>query len=114
MVGLVTLLVQSAFYKVKDMPDVEQALKVILVISTVLMTPVVLVLSKVVLARGLFHGRKFRAREVVVLCRVHHAWSVVRLDHRLLGQLHARARTTSRTTREASPGLPACRRMCAL
>ena len=48
-VGLVTLLVQSAFYKVKDMPDVEQALKVILVISTVLMTPVVLVLSKLCL-----------------------------------------------------------------
>ena len=34
-VGLLTLLVQSAFYKVKEMPDVEQALKGILVISTV-------------------------------------------------------------------------------
>ena len=44
-VGLVTLLVQSAFYKVKDMPDVEKALKGILVISTVLLTPMVLTLS---------------------------------------------------------------------
>merc|ERR1712159_956768 len=43
--GLVTLLVQGVFYKVKDMPDVEKALKGILVISTVLMTPVVLALS---------------------------------------------------------------------
>ena len=45
-VGLVTLLVQGIFYKVKDMPDVEKALKGILVISTVLMTPVVLALSE--------------------------------------------------------------------
>ena len=46
-IGLLTLLVQSAFYKVKDMPDVEKALKGILVISTVLTTPVVLALSEV-------------------------------------------------------------------
>merc|ERR1712060_400794 len=45
-VGLVTLMVQGVFYKVKDMPDVEKALKGILVISTVLMTPVVTVLSQ--------------------------------------------------------------------
>merc|ERR1712203_1330728 len=45
-VGLVTLLVQGVFYKVKDMPDVEKALKGILVISTVLMTPVVIFLSQ--------------------------------------------------------------------
>merc|ERR1719220_2155668 len=45
-VGLLTLLTQGIFYKVKDMPDVEKALKGILVISTVLMTPVVVLLSK--------------------------------------------------------------------
>merc|ERR1712203_535826 len=45
-VGLVTLLVQGVFYKVKDMPDVEKALKGVLVISTMLMTPVVVALSK--------------------------------------------------------------------
>merc|ERR1719204_170219 len=45
-VGLLTLLVQSAMYPVREMPDVEKALKGILVISTVLMTPVVVVLSK--------------------------------------------------------------------
>mmetsp|Transcript_74920 Transcript_74920/g.165752 ORF Transcript_74920/g.165752 Transcript_74920/m.165752 type:complete len:718 (+) Transcript_74920:87-2240(+) len=45
-VGLATLLLRSIFYKVKDMPDVEKALKGVLVISTVLMTPVVIALSK--------------------------------------------------------------------
>jgi len=44
-VGLMTLLTQGVFYKVKDIPDVEKALKGILVISTVLMTPVVIFLS---------------------------------------------------------------------
>merc|ERR1719476_1025382 len=44
-VGLLTLMVQGLFYPVKDMPDVEKALKGILVISTVLMTPAVLLLS---------------------------------------------------------------------
>jgi len=48
-VGLVTLLLQRVFYKVKDMPDVEKALKGILVISTILMTPVVIWLSYVCL-----------------------------------------------------------------
>merc|ERR1711972_659073 len=38
-VGLLTLLLQSAMYPVREMPDVEKALKGILVISTVLMTP---------------------------------------------------------------------------
>merc|ERR1712151_560284 len=45
-VGVLTLLLQGTLYKVKDMPDVEKALKGILVISTVLMTPVVVFLSK--------------------------------------------------------------------
>merc|ERR1712157_299616 len=45
-VGILTLMLQGIFYKVKDMPDVEKALKGILVISTVLMTPVVVFLSK--------------------------------------------------------------------
>jgi len=48
-VGILTLVLQSAMYDVKDMPDVEKALKGVLVISTVLMTPVVVVLSKVCL-----------------------------------------------------------------
>jgi len=47
--GLLTLLVQSVLYPVKDMPDVEKALKGVLVISTVLMTPVVVALSKICL-----------------------------------------------------------------
>jgi H(+)-translocating pyrophosphatase len=45
-VGMLTLLVQGIFYQVKEMADVEKALKGVLVISTVLMTPVVLLLSK--------------------------------------------------------------------
>jgi len=45
-VGLLTLFCQSCIYPVKDMPDVEKALKGILVISTILMTPVVIMLSK--------------------------------------------------------------------
>merc|ERR1719343_1027780 len=45
-VGLVTLLVQNMVYPVREMPDVEKALKGILVISTVLMTPVVIFLSQ--------------------------------------------------------------------
>jgi len=44
-VGVLTLMVQGAVYKVKEMPDVEKALKGILVISTVLMTPVAVWLS---------------------------------------------------------------------
>jgi len=45
-VGLLTLLLQLVMYKVRDMPDVEKALKGILIISTVLMSPVVIALSK--------------------------------------------------------------------
>jgi len=45
-VGIVTLLLQVAIYKVKEKQDVEKALKGILVISTVLMTPVAHFLSK--------------------------------------------------------------------
>merc|ERR1740123_2696223 len=48
-VGLITLLLQKVLYKVTAMDDVEKALKGILVISTVLMTPVVWYLSKVCL-----------------------------------------------------------------
>merc|ERR1719343_239956 len=48
-VGILTLLAQGTLYKVNDMPDVEKALKGILVISTILMTPVVIFLSKVCL-----------------------------------------------------------------
>jgi len=43
--GLVTLLVQGIFYKVKEISDVERALRGILVISTVIMTPIVIFLS---------------------------------------------------------------------
>merc|ERR1719322_389834 len=45
-VGLLTLCLQKAVYGVKKMDDVEKALKGILVISTVLMTPVVILLSQ--------------------------------------------------------------------
>merc|ERR1712190_440624 len=45
-IGPVTLLLRIPVYPVKDMPDVEKALKGILVISTALMTPVVIFLSK--------------------------------------------------------------------
>ena len=45
-VGLVTLILQKIIYPVKDMPDVEKALKGILVISTILMTPVAIYLSQ--------------------------------------------------------------------
>lgn len=45
-VGLLTLFLQKAIYGVKKSEDVEKALKGILVISTVLMTPVVVLLSQ--------------------------------------------------------------------
>jgi len=45
-VGLVTLSLMNCIYPVKNMPDVEKALKGVLVISTALMTPVVIALSK--------------------------------------------------------------------
>merc|ERR1712048_798499 len=44
--GLLTLLLQKVLYKVENNEDVEKALKGILVISTVIMTPVVVALSK--------------------------------------------------------------------
>merc|ERR1719463_144945 len=44
-VGIVTLVVSGCFYPVKELPDVEKALKGVLVISTILMTPVAIVLS---------------------------------------------------------------------
>ncbi|CAE8678557.1 unnamed protein product [Polarella glacialis] len=45
-VGIITLLVQSVMFPVKEPASVEKALKGILVISTVLMTPVAILLSK--------------------------------------------------------------------
>merc|ERR1719299_142793 len=44
-IGIVTLLCASCFYPVKALPDVEKALKGVLVISTILMTPVAIGLS---------------------------------------------------------------------
>merc|ERR1711937_551087 len=44
-IGIVTLIVAGIFYPVKVLPDVEKALKGVLVISTVLMTPTVIGLS---------------------------------------------------------------------
>merc|ERR1712100_917508 len=44
-VGVLTLIIAGVFYPVKEMPDVEKALKGVLVISTVLMTPAVIGLS---------------------------------------------------------------------
>jgi len=48
-VGIITLLLQRVLYKVKGPADVEKALKGILVISTIIMSPVVIYLSKVCL-----------------------------------------------------------------
>merc|ERR1719446_1473158 len=48
-VGLVTLFLLRILYKVQEMGDVEKALKGVLNISTVLMTPVVWLLSKLCL-----------------------------------------------------------------
>merc|ERR1719386_613460 len=45
LVGILTLIVAGCFYPVKELPDVEKALKGVLVISTVLMTPVAIGLS---------------------------------------------------------------------
>ena len=42
---ITTLMLQGVYYKVKDAPDVARALRGILLISTVLMTPVVIGLS---------------------------------------------------------------------
>jgi len=56
--GLLTLIVQSAIYPVKEMPDVEKALKGVLVISTIIMTPVVVLLSKWCLPETFSMGRE--------------------------------------------------------
>merc|ERR1719235_1055337 len=48
-VGVITLLICGIFYPVKELPDVEKALKGVLVISTVIMTPVSIWLSYVCL-----------------------------------------------------------------
>jgi len=45
LVGLVTLIVVGCFYKVKELPDIEKALKGVLVISTMIETPVIIGLS---------------------------------------------------------------------
>jgi len=58
-VGIATLLVQTCLYKVREMPDVEKALKGMLVISTALMTPAVIVLSKVCLPSTFSMGPGF-------------------------------------------------------
>jgi len=44
-VGIITLIVCGIFYPVKELPDVEKALKGVLVISTILMTPASIGLS---------------------------------------------------------------------
>merc|ERR1740121_252928 len=44
-VGIVTLILVKYIYPVKELPDVEKALKGVLVISTVLMSPVAVLLS---------------------------------------------------------------------
>lgn len=44
-VGIVTLLVVNIFYSVKDLPDIEKALKGVLVISTILETPTVVLIA---------------------------------------------------------------------
>merc|ERR1719409_1145980 len=43
--GLITLLVVNVFYRVKELEDVEKALKGVLVISTIIMTPTVFCLA---------------------------------------------------------------------
>jgi len=48
-VGVITLMARTCCYKIEHMADVEKALKGMLVISTVLMTPVVIFLSHVCL-----------------------------------------------------------------
>merc|ERR1711904_340172 len=58
-VGIVTLMCVSIFYPVKQLPDVEKALKGVLVISTVLMTPVAIGLSYVCLPKVFVLGEGF-------------------------------------------------------
>jgi inorganic pyrophosphatase len=58
-VGLITLVLQKAIYKVEFEQDVEKALKGILIISTVLMTPVVCALSYFCLPAEFSMGGEF-------------------------------------------------------
>merc|ERR1712216_1078768 len=60
-VGIVTLMCASCFYPVKQLPDVEKALKGVLVISTVLMTPVAIGLSYVCLPTEFVLGEGYGA-----------------------------------------------------
>ncbi|EER18457.1 H+-translocating inorganic pyrophosphatase TVP1, putative [Perkinsus marinus ATCC 50983] len=53
-VGLITMMVVNIFYKVKELPDIEKALKGVLVISTILETPLVAVLCWWALPAGHF------------------------------------------------------------
>jgi inorganic pyrophosphatase len=55
-VGILTLIVAGVFYPVRELPDVEKALKGVLVISTVLMTPVSIALSYVCLPTSFTFG----------------------------------------------------------
>jgi len=45
LVGIITLLIVNVFYTVKELPDIEKALKGVLVISTILESPVVVLLA---------------------------------------------------------------------
>merc|ERR550514_533881 len=72
-VGILTLLIANLFYPVKELPDVEKALKGVLVISTAIMTPVVLGLSYVCLPREFIMGEgvamvKWWYAAVSILC----------------------------------------------
>ena len=59
-VGVITLILQRFCYPVREMRDVEKALKGILVISTVLMTPVVIGLSHVCLPEEFSMGAELQ------------------------------------------------------
>jgi len=53
-VGILTLCIVNYVYPVKDLPDIEKALKGVLVISTVLETPVLVFLAKWCMPSGTF------------------------------------------------------------
>jgi len=54
LVGILTLLLVNSVYPVREIPDIEKALKGVLVISTVLETPVIIFLSWFCLPAGTF------------------------------------------------------------
>jgi len=54
LVGIITLCTVNAFFPVKDLPDIEKALKGVLLISTLLETPVIWILAKMCLPSGEF------------------------------------------------------------